>query len=640
MEEKLEIITNYLNKSSPSSSTKATIDPKGGGVHVISSLRDKPSAIHRGDQIISCPALCIALDPSRRDQHCAYCCTPYPSYKDDFTKTNADGIIHSKYPKEGDKKCFYCRDCYLVSVCFKCQRHGVHKWHKESGECLILSCLVRTWHQLQVLGGGGNSEQIQTTSCLGASSSSSLKEEGKASTNSKDLAINQFMASAVDSLYLLVVRIMIRQRYDHLREKLIKPSKKNNIGNESQSGTTLPSPFPQAEWALFDQLYMAKEEEGNNSELIVELCQRIREEILSSDTDVQKTNMIISEENFKIIMRKVVGCSHAITNVNEPLGCQYLGRALFLQHSFYNHCCTPNAFLSCSIPTVNEEVCNNDNNPDINKMSVVKSDADNKSHQCSLIGQVYCVKSEIQYGEPITLSYIPTSGLDWKERQQLLRRNYDFDCSCDACKFSVSTDENHPMAKLEKLMCIPSDGDAEILRQIQFGCNEQLLDIQKRMVENSNGNNVLDDCEGQQNEDLLTTELQNCIATIQMNLRGIQNQRIPKSHETSIEAHRLMALALSLLGDNKSAIVHHEIFLNAVLPIKEMFDPVALSTSMLVYARDLAKARRLNESYSKVSFAYDYAKSSLGARHSFVLRILEEFDVKCVYDRSFKRQRL
>jgi hypothetical protein len=33
----------------------------------------------------------------------------------------------------------------------------------------------------------------------------------------------------------------------------------------------------------------------------------------------------ISEVEFDTVMNKVIGCSHAITDVNAPLGCQSLG---------------------------------------------------------------------------------------------------------------------------------------------------------------------------------------------------------------------------------------------------------------------------------------------------------------------------
>jgi hypothetical protein len=39
-----------------------------------------------------------------------------------------------------------------------------------------------------------------------------------------------------------------------------------------------------------------------------------------------------------------------------------------------------------------------------------------------------------------------------------------------------------------------------------------------------------------------------------------KKQDIPSSHETFIEAHRLLALALSLLGEFGMAIEHHEMF--------------------------------------------------------------------------------
>jgi hypothetical protein len=55
-------------------------------------------------------------------------------------------------------------------------------------------------------------------------------------------------------------------------------------------------------------------------------------------------------------LARVLGCSHNITDVSRPLGNQSLGRAMFLEQSFYNHSCVPNAFLSCNflLPTTDD----------------------------------------------------------------------------------------------------------------------------------------------------------------------------------------------------------------------------------------------------------------------------------------------
>ena len=167
-------------------------------------------------------------------------------------------------------------------------------------------------------------------------------------------------------------------------------------------------------------------------------------------------------------MNKIIGCSHAITDVHEPLGWQSIGRTLFLQHSFYNHCCIPNAFISCLNP----------HNDDDNE----------KNHICGLIGRLYYCVSDICRNDAVTISYyIPTPGLDCNKRRQRLQKNNNFHCNCDTCKHS--NDTNHPLGRLEEKLKIPASCDVEIIRQMQFICNKQLLDIQ-RDLNSSRENNI------------------------------------------------------------------------------------------------------------------------------------------------------
>jgi hypothetical protein len=59
----------------------------------------------------------------------------------------------------------------------------------------------------------------------------------------------------------------------------------------------------------------------------------------------------VGNDIYHVALARVIGCSHAITDVSLPLGSQTIGRGMFLNHSFYNHSCTPSAFLSCRLMT-------------------------------------------------------------------------------------------------------------------------------------------------------------------------------------------------------------------------------------------------------------------------------------------------
>ena len=111
-----------------------------------------------------------------------------------------------------------------------------------------------------------------------------------------------------------------------------------------------------------------------------------------------------------------------------------------------------------------------------------------------------------------------------------------------------------------------------------------------------------------------------------MNQRGIKNQSIPNSHEISIESYRLLALAYSIRGETELAIQQHQLFLEAVTTVQDLFDPIALATSLTEYGKDLAKLGRYEDSCEKLTLAYEHAKYSLGVDHFFTRGILSELD--------------
>ena len=352
---KLQTISKYLQKK-----VKPCIDDtNGGGVHVQSDERLK-----RGDEIISCHALAMALDPPHRHL-CAYCACP--------CNTTCSNPTTSR-----------CEQCFVVSICQKCKDHGVDRWHEESGECMALSCLVRAHYEL--FSGGGEKKYGQHQ------------------------PVSLEMANEVDSSYILTIRIMLR-RWSDCQQKL---------------KLELESPLPSVAWSLLDELYTADlgttpDERQHYDAAVTELCRIMRESFVlpvvqdGDGSNSRDESCWINKTDFDDIMGKVVGCGHAVTDVTVSLGCQCLGRALFLEHSFYNHCCLPNAFLSCHIENGEMET----------ETETVKC--------CALTARVHCMH-DVEEGKPITISYIPTSGLDCNERRQRLHQSYDFTCNCEVCE--------------------------------------------------------------------------------------------------------------------------------------------------------------------------------------------------------------
>ncbi len=330
-------------------------------------------------------------------------------------------------------------------------------------------------------------------------------------------------------------------------------------------------------------------------------------------TDSERSNdhKWLTKSKFDAIMGKVVGCGHAVTDVTASLGCQCIGRALFLEHSFYNHSCVPNAFLSCHIQTGATLAA------DHQKVRNIYQGSGHR-HHCSLIARVHCI-SDIEKTGPVTISYIPTSGLDSKERHQRLHQNYSFSCQCKACNEGTFIGK-----KLSKFLSLPDDCDVDILRQMQFSCHEKINEIRRALIRLKE-----EASDRLEKKEEIENELQFCISTIKMNQRGMKFQGIPLSHEVSIESHRLLAASLSLMGEYGLAVKEHALFLESAQAIQEIFDPVAIATSLLEYAKDLrrcddGKTTEVEHS-SILNTAYDNAKMALGVDHSFVRQNFESF---------------
>jgi hypothetical protein len=194
--------------------------------------------------------------------------------------------------------------------------------------------------------------------------------------------------------------------------------------------------------------------------------------------------------------------------------------------------------------------------------------------------------SDVSFGEEITISYIPTSGLGFQERQQRLREGYEFICRCQACT--------------KKQILLPSDADVDSIRQIQFTCNEKLL-LFTQIVPNFD-------------------DIEQIISLVEMTKRGISNQTLPHCHELSIEADRLLAIANTLLGKKEAAIQNHISFFSKTNTILHLFDPVCLASQRVKYARLLDEGGQ----QSQMKQAISELEAALGLDHPWILSLKDK----------------
>ena len=600
-------------KNNHSNVIEVTTDKEGGGgIYTIAKR-----SLVRGEHIQSCPAIAIAFDSaSIRESRCGFCASRIPSSESDATK----------------KKDSLCTHCSMVAVCQSCNDSGVMSWHERSGECQALQSLALCYKQL-FHGGDENEDAIE-----------------------------------IESAYILTVRILRRQWYEQCNQR--GHDEKSNEKKRDNLAEAMSSPFPSVDWSLFKHLHSTDVSVGQDDvthsqyeAAVSALCQLICQDFCKKEKDANKqyqhhsntsdehntlkvnegrsdktsSERWISKSQFEDVLGKVMGCCHAITDVSLDLGCQALGRALFLEHSFYNHSCVPNAFLSCHIEDKHAS-----------KDDTEKQTKNQQTHNCALIARVHCIQ-DIRRGGSMQLSYIPTSGLGRKERQERLFHDYHFQCNCVVCERPISRDQigngdehNKPKVtdetnaeqreqwnKWNKALLVPESSDLDVIRQVQYRCNESLLDYQKHENETTM---ALATAKTEDND----ISLNHSIGMIRMSRNGIQNQGIGSSHEVSIEARRLMALAMSLSGKFELANDEHQQFLNAIEPIKSIFDPVALSTSRLEFASDLVKVGDISQCMLQLSIAKKEASDALGCDHSYVLKIVDM--IKCMnVDRPNKR---
>eukprot|EP00531_Pseudo-nitzschia_arenysensis_P014349 CAMPEP_0116131964 /NCGR_PEP_ID=MMETSP0329-20121206/9294_1 /TAXON_ID=697910 /ORGANISM="Pseudo-nitzschia arenysensis, Strain B593" /LENGTH=665 /DNA_ID=CAMNT_0003626445 /DNA_START=172 /DNA_END=2169 /DNA_ORIENTATION=- len=324
------------------------------------------------------------------------------------------------------------------------------------------------------------------------------------------------------------------------------------------------------------------------------------------DAAVDTNTMNSCEQSHEILARstlgRILGCSHAIVDPSLPLGKQTLGRAIYAGHSFYNHSCSPNAYLSTNLPSASKPSSNNGDGVSVSPQR--------------LTARVHLLRP-VSKGEEITVSYLPLSGLSRQERKETLETSYGFSCNCSVC-----SDNNHPLV-------LPPNTDVagiDSIRQIQFGLNDKLTDLSAKMIKDfrysiirreherirnrsfRNRNESKDEEEENENKpnSAFVLELDRILRTIEMTQKGISNQNLPECHEVSIESERLSAAAcdlwLKVMGESlcvssESAFDAHFEFWRKTDQIQGLFDPVALGTQCL--ASSLSCILRSHEKQKK-----------------------------------------
>mmetsp|Transcript_3011 Transcript_3011/g.7847 ORF Transcript_3011/g.7847 Transcript_3011/m.7847 type:complete len:623 (-) Transcript_3011:485-2353(-) len=569
---RLSQISHSLEINFPQHAVEVKIDDSGGDLFVAAS-----QDLHRGDKVLECFAAGIAIDAPHRRSRCGFCACA--------TECEETSTISQM-----------CRQCGLVAFCRECRCAGAILWHERSGECNILRALVLSLAQMS----GSRTESVEW----------------------REL---ENFANQVDSLHVLTVRLMCRRWYDLcVQNQLTSCSDKVKEGaplgdvlcsNESchsskkariienndscqdregvNSVVSTNTHMPAVDWNAFDALYslgLSDEQTREQCAVLENLCKLMRSEFSNrASSSGSRDCSWVTKEDFEKVLGKCAGCGHAVTDLTLPLGKQCLGRALYIHHSFYNHSCAPNAFLSCN--SVGIKSCAEKAN--IEEIQQVKKRKHRKhTHVCALQARVHCLK-DLKAGNSVTLSYIPTSGLDRTERQTRLE-GYQFRCECRACSGSAGTETY----AWEVALKVPDGGDIDSLREIQFSCNETLLKMPRN---------------GRSSEE--EHALGSCIAMLRMMSNGIRNQGIPLSHEVCLEMHRLTASALSLSGEVTKAVESHRRFFEAV--VEYLFDPIALASQKLAFAGDLESEHNFKEALSVATEALQLSRIALGSDHAF-----------------------
>ena len=517
---RVDYVAKRLEERSSASSRSgitAALDDKSVGI-----VTKAATKLRRGDCVLECCAAGIAIDSPFRASRCGYCAQPC-------------------------QDCTLCSECGIVGVCDRCKSFGADKWHSSSGECRALRALVRAFST--VFGLIDEDSTATTTSC--------------ASVDVADLA------KEIDSSYIITVRLLQRRWFDGEKSS-----------DESKGDSSI---FPSIDWKLFDSLHKTKVTSEQYDLAITAICEKMNVNLLlpSKNTDGDNTSnqsngFVITKDAFDDVLERVVGCGHAIVDLTLGLGSQAIGRAIFVEHSFYNHSCSPNAFISCQIGST-----------DATSLVV------DSFKSCALVASVHCL-GDIERGDDVCLSYIPTSGLGRKERQQQLQDGYHFQCHCRACRL----DEGDETAKKwDRCLAVPEGSDLESLREVQYGVNQTFVESSDR------------------------DEIERSIGLVRMVANGIKNQGIASSHECAMEIHRLLAVGYAALDKVDDAIREHRAFFSSVQKIADLFDPIALATQHIEYALVLHKNGDAEGERGELIAAKLLATTALGQDHPYALAI-------------------
>ena len=492
----------------------AVQDDNGAGI-----LTKAAEKLRRGDCVLQCCAAGMAIESQFRTSRCADCAQPCQS-----------GTL--------------CSGCGIVGACERCKSSGADNWHSSSGECQALRAFV--WAFSAVFG--------------------LIEEDDFARINATDLA------KEIDSSYIITVQLLFR------RWLVEKPGRSSGDIDESKGDSSILV-LPAIDWKLFDSLHKSKVGGEQYDLAIAAICGRMRTLLRDMNYDGDNTSsnrFVITKDAFDDVLGRVVGCGHAVVDLTLGLGSQAIGRAIFLEHSFYNHSCCPNAFISCRIGNIGASST---------------STAVDSPYSCALVASVHCL-SDIERGDDVRLSYIPTSGLSRNERQQQLQAGHNFQCECRACSVGDETAK-----EWDRCLAVPEGSDLESLREVQYRINHTFVESSDR------------------------DEIERSLGLARMVSNGVKNQGISSSHECALEVHRLLSVGYAALDKFDDAIGEHHAFFASVGKISDLFDPIALATQHIEYALVLHKNGDSEGERSELEAAELLAKTALGEEHPYVTAI-------------------
>ena len=554
--------------------TMSIVDVKAGdeGLHM-AALRP----IASGTRIMESRAISLALEPPYLTTCCGFCCSSDRNYRTSVARLDD---VKEKTTMQLDSGMELCTDCNLISFCPSCSTSSFCRSTHER-ECRALQAVAAVWNGLGNVDEGNDGNKF-----------------------------TQSHGQELDSCHLLTMRILVLRNAPKVSD------------DDKGSGLNDAAKDRHKNLALLDTLYECEQLPRQFEEFAECLFKKNNEDdsVFNETLDLQNKSSL--KADYLRILRQVIGCGHAITDISLPLGQQCLGRALFVSHSFYNHSCSPNAYLSCHIAQ--------------------KVDDETQSPYASsgaLVARVHALR-DVSVGDSITLSYIPLCGMARSERQKRLLSCYNFVCKCVLCQTSTGD------------ILLPLDDgifvDSDPIREIQYTCNERLL--QSKDAWQRHEHEQLDRSKDGEDERIAldVEQIAHVLSLIKMTQRGIRNQQIPVAHEVSLESHRLLALGYSMLHDYSQAVSHHKDFVRIINDNFHgllSFDPVALATQYMDFSQDLLlqceKRSDKNENHDNITkaenetrrasirnrnLALQYLTTAVGSDHPWVLLLTKHGD--------------